>query len=168
VVLDIEIVPNAEFQTSVILGCRFLVTSNALINCKSGMMKLSFNNMSIDSNIFLVCKHNMIVLVILVGDFAYNELEFDHVNEFAIEYKSFFMDDEPKYDVFDFNMCLVDFITDVIFAYDTSTVSLDLKPLPASLKYAFLGLDESLHVIIVYDLDNDQEEKLLKLPKENE
>ena len=110
----------------------------------------------------------MIVLVMWVGDFAYNELEFDYVDEFAIAYKSSFMDDEPKYDVFDFNMCLVDFITDVIFAYDTSTVSLDLKPLPASLKYAFLGLDESLHVIIAYDLDQDQEKKLLKLAKENE
>jgi len=36
----------------VILGRPFLPTSNALINCRNGMMKLSFGNMTLDLNIF--------------------------------------------------------------------------------------------------------------------
>ena len=92
-----------------------------------------------------------------VGDFCYNELEFEHVDGFAVKYESFFMRDEPKYDVFDFDMCVMDFITDVVSTCDTSTISstisLDLKPLPDSLQYAFLGLDEFLPVIIASNLD---------------
>jgi len=75
------------------------------------------------------------------------------VDEFAIGYESFFVDDEPKYNVFDFDTCSVDFIVDVASAYDTSTISLDLKSFPNFLKYAFLGPDESLSIIIAFDLD---------------
>ena len=42
-----------------------------------------------------------------------------------------------------------------------------MKPLPDSLKYAFLRLDESLPVIISSDLDRDQEDKLISLLREN-
>jgi len=40
----------------VILGHPFLATSNALINCKNGLMKLSFGNMTLKMNIFNICK----------------------------------------------------------------------------------------------------------------
>jgi len=57
----------------------------------------------------------------------------------------FFIDDEPKYDVFDFNdIHSVDFNFDVISVCDTFAISLDLKPLLESVKYAFLGPDKSL------------------------
>jgi len=39
--------------------------------------------------------------------------------------------------------------------------ALELKPLPDSLKYAFLGPDESLSVVIASNLNRDQEEKLI-------
>jgi len=48
-----------------------------------------------------------------------------------------------------------------------SPVDLELKPLPDSLKYAFLGPDESLTDIIASDLDWDQEDKLISLLREN-
>jgi len=70
--------------------------------------------------------------------FSYDELEFDHVNEFAIEHESFLVDDDPEYDVFDFNdPCSMDFITKVVSTCDTFAAPLDIKPLPASLKYVF-------------------------------
>jgi hypothetical protein len=40
----------------VILGRPFLATSNALINCRNGLMKLSFENMTLKMNIFNICK----------------------------------------------------------------------------------------------------------------
>jgi len=40
----------------VILGRPFLATSNALINCRNGVMKLSFGNMTLEMNIFNICK----------------------------------------------------------------------------------------------------------------
>jgi len=48
-----------------------------------------------------------------------------------------------------------------------SPPSLELKPLPDSLKYAFLGPDESLPVIIASDLDRDQEDKQITLLRES-
>jgi len=45
-----------------------------------------------------------------LGNSSYDELEFEHVDEFAIKYKSFFTDGEPKYSVFDFDMCPVDLL----------------------------------------------------------
>ena len=70
------------------------------------------------------------------------------------------MDDEPKHDVFDFkNACSVDFVDDLVFACDAFAISLNLKPLPNSLKYIFLVPDESLLVIITFDLDQDHEGK---------
>ena len=54
IVLDTQPVMNYTTQIPVILGRPFLATSNALINCRSGIMKLSFGNMTADFNIFHV------------------------------------------------------------------------------------------------------------------
>jgi hypothetical protein len=40
----------------VILGRLFLATSNALMNYRNGLMKLSFGNMTLEMNIFNICK----------------------------------------------------------------------------------------------------------------
>ena len=42
-----------------------------------------------------------------------------------------------------------------------------MKPLPDSLKYAFLGPNESLPVTIASDLDRGQEDKLITLLRED-
>ena len=47
---------DPKAQIPVILGRPFLATSNALINCRNGVMKLSFGNMTIELNIFNACK----------------------------------------------------------------------------------------------------------------
>jgi hypothetical protein len=47
-----------------------------------------------------------------------------------------------------------------------SPPKLELKPLPDKLKYAFLGANETLPVIIASDLQKDQEDNLLEVLKE--
>ncbi|RVW20778.1 hypothetical protein CK203_108297 [Vitis vinifera] len=56
VVLDTD--PNAKGTNCVpiILGRPFLATSNAIINCRNGMMQLSFGNPTMELNIFYLCK----------------------------------------------------------------------------------------------------------------
>jgi len=52
----------------------------------------------------------------------------------------------------------IDCLFTVVFesvAESVFPVALELKPLPHSLKYAFLGSDESLPIIIASDLDWD-------------
>jgi hypothetical protein len=52
IVLDTAPVSNLKRQTPMILGRPFLATSNAMINCRTGSMKLTFGNMTLDLNIF--------------------------------------------------------------------------------------------------------------------
>jgi hypothetical protein len=53
IVIDIEPVPYPDKQIPVILGWPFLATDNACINCRTGVMKISFGNMKIRLNIFV-------------------------------------------------------------------------------------------------------------------
>ena len=45
--------------------------------------------------------------------------------------------------------------------FPSGETTLDLKPLPYTLKYAFLDHHSANHVIISSQLDHDQEERLL-------
>jgi hypothetical protein len=52
IVIDTEPVHDVANQIPVILGRTFLATANALINCRTGVMKISFGNMTVELNIF--------------------------------------------------------------------------------------------------------------------
>jgi hypothetical protein len=56
IVLDTKLVQNLGSQISVILGRPFLAMANALINCRIGVMKISFGNMTVELNIFHIRK----------------------------------------------------------------------------------------------------------------
>ena len=57
--LDTEpAVAGANFVT-IILGRPFLATSNAIINCRNGVMQLTFGNMTLELNIFNISKKHM-------------------------------------------------------------------------------------------------------------
>ena len=76
VILEIESVSNTKGHIPVILGRPFLATTNALINCRDRLMKLSFENMSIDLNIFnLENKKDQLVDVNLIQDEIYETID---------------------------------------------------------------------------------------------
>ena len=52
VVLDIEPMAESTHQVLIILGRPFLATTNAIINCRNGVMQLTFGNMTLELNIF--------------------------------------------------------------------------------------------------------------------
>jgi hypothetical protein len=54
--LNTEPSVNVEIQVPFILGHPFLVTANTLINCRTGVMKISFGNMTVELNIFDINK----------------------------------------------------------------------------------------------------------------
>ena len=90
----------------------------------------------------------------------------------AIEYKPFLVNDEPEYDAFEFDDLCSTIDCSLTATYESapefvSPPALELKPLPDSLKYAFLGPYESFLVIIASDLDVDQRTKLIALLREN-
>ncbi|KAL5583500.1 hypothetical protein UlMin_015942 [Ulmus minor] len=55
-VLDTIAIVNTESKISLILGRPFLATANALINCRNGLMTLSFGNMTLEVNVFRVSR----------------------------------------------------------------------------------------------------------------
>jgi len=105
----------------------------------------------------------------LVGDSIFDDA-FDDV--LITEYESFLIDDEPEYNVFEFDDlcatadCLLTTMSESVIE-SIFPVALELKPLPDSHKYAFLGPDRSLPVIIASDFYWNQDSKLISLLREN-
>ena len=61
VVLDTEPIANGPNHVPIILGRPFLATANAIINCRNGVMQLTFGNMTLELNIFhLSNKHKLV------------------------------------------------------------------------------------------------------------
>ena len=51
VVLDTEPIASEPNHVPIILGRPFLATANAIINCRNGVMQLTFGNMTLELNI---------------------------------------------------------------------------------------------------------------------
>ncbi|CAL2257708.1 unnamed protein product [Prunus armeniaca] len=165
IVLDTEPVVYSNSQIPVILGRPFLATSNAHINCRNGLMQLSFGNMTLELNIFNICKQP-----------ANNE---DDKEVYMIEtiVQNCFNSSFPSVPL---QICLVQEHNGWIPIYEElATVSdetkssreeapkCELKPLPAGLKYAFLGEDETYPVVISSKLELLHEGMLLKVLKDH-
>ena len=56
VVLDTEPIASGPNHVPIIPGRTFLATSNAIINCRNGVMQLTFGNMTLELNIFHLSK----------------------------------------------------------------------------------------------------------------
>ena len=59
VVLETEPVVVGANHVLIILGRPFLATSNSIINCRNGVMQLTFWNMNLELNIFHLSKRHM-------------------------------------------------------------------------------------------------------------
>ena len=56
VVLDTDPIVKETNYVPFVLGSSFLATSNAIISCRSGLMQLTFGNMTLELNIFYMSK----------------------------------------------------------------------------------------------------------------
>ena len=56
VVLDTDPLVKEANCVPIILGRPFLAISNAIINCRNGLMQLTFGNMKLELNIFHILK----------------------------------------------------------------------------------------------------------------
>jgi hypothetical protein len=85
IVIDTEPVHDVANQIPVILGRPFLATANALINCRTGVMKISFGNMTVEINIFNINSqpleydetHPMYFIEEITDDFGLKDLEIE-------------------------------------------------------------------------------------------
>ena len=85
VVFETTPVSNPRGQILVILGRPFLATSNALINCHSGLIKLILENMTVDLNSFNLERQtrnssDKSLKVNMIQDFPSEQLEEDQID----------------------------------------------------------------------------------------
>ncbi|XP_071727445.1 uncharacterized protein [Rutidosis leptorrhynchoides] len=183
VVMDIE-PRNRDAQPTIILERPFLATINAHINCRTGAMDISFGNQKMRINIFnslhAPCVHecyhidvineqverhasyliiNNLVEVFCLGDKDDTECEEVKSVELVIastmdsRLPSWTHKYEPLPKSIDANMK----------PSLESPPTLELKPLPSHLKYAFLGTNGTLPVIIASDLTGLKEKVLMEV-----
>ena len=58
IVLDTEPIASEPNHVPIILGRSFLATANVLINCRNRVMQLTFGNITLELNIFHLCKRH--------------------------------------------------------------------------------------------------------------
>jgi hypothetical protein len=172
IVLDIEPVQNVGVQIPVILGQPFLATANALINCRIGVMKISFGNMTVELNIFNISKRprecDEIGSACLIEEIIEEESSTKDPLETCF---APFGEDLDLDELLKQANAILEFAPLESKEEEEATVpeppKKELKPLPDNLKYKFLGPAETLPVIIASDLHAAQEEKLLDVLREH-
>ncbi|RVW21420.1 Retrovirus-related Pol polyprotein from transposon 17.6 [Vitis vinifera] len=176
VVLNTDPTIKEENYVPIILGRPFLATSNAIINCRNGVMQLTFGNMTLELNIFHICKRHLhpeeeegleevCLINTLVEEHCDKNLE-ESLNESlgvleeglpepsdVLAIMSPWKRREEIFPLFNKE--------DSQGAAMEDPPKLVLKPLPIDLKYAYLEEDEKCPVVVSSTLTSDQEDSLL-------
>lgn len=185
VVLDTAPVSYSENTIPVILGRPFLATCDANISCKSGVMKLIFGNLTMEVNIFNVFRqpygdsecefvdfigtlmHEQFVksnIVDALENFLVNSHDSSTFENAEIAEISSFLDSFQVQEVNEWTTKFEKLPPRVEPKPSSVEVpKLELKPLPADLKYAFLGLNDTFPVVISSKLNSEQEGMLLNV-----
>ena len=187
IVLKTAPVENPQGQIRVILSRPF--RSNALINCHSSLMKLTFGNMMIDLNIFNLRRQlsdpsDQSFEVDLIQRLSSEHFAEDHMDsDFGCTYQSFEKLYEEEIKLFAKMDQQVNHVSSThrepypepmneepcsrLHPSMEKPPKLDIKPLSDILMYACLGADEILPVIIAANLSKSKGEALFSVLREN-
>ncbi|XP_026378326.1 uncharacterized protein LOC113272743 [Papaver somniferum] len=191
IVLHTQPMQNPDCHIPVILGRPFPATSNAIINYRNGVLNLSFGNMNVELNVFRVSQQpmdfddnelhavNMIesliqdslpdILFVNPLQACLDNFDLDLFDSKYISEVYSLLESVPPMDIAKWQTAVEPLpLSDSESAPSlVEPPKLDLKPLPDTLKYAFLGSSDTSHVIIASCLDIEQESKLLEVLKEH-
>ena len=177
VVLDAEPVAVGANHVPIILGRPFLATSNAIINCRNGVMQLTFGNMTLELNIFHLSKRHMhseeddceeVCIIDVILEEQANEQQVQDVLTPELS-ECLGEQQEPQ--------CMslvqgywrrkIEILPLLIGNEPKEPQQLQLKPLQVELKYAFLEENGQCPVVISSLLTTSQKHNLLHLLKRN-
>ncbi|KAL6322749.1 hypothetical protein AAG906_018630 [Vitis piasezkii] len=145
VVLDTDPVVKGTNYVSIILGRPFLATSNAIINCRNGVMQLTFGNMTLELNIFHLYKKHI---------HPEEEEGLPEPSDLLATLSPWRRREEiiPLFNK-----------EETQRAANEESPKLILKPLPTELKYAYLDEDKKCPVVISSALTIHKEDCLLEV-----
>ncbi|RVW34234.1 hypothetical protein CK203_117214 [Vitis vinifera] len=152
IVLDTDPTVKEANLVPIILGRSFLATSNAIINCRNGLMQLTFGNMTLDLNIFYMSKKQ------ITPEEEEGPEELCIIDTLVEEHCNQNMQDK-------LNESLVDFEDEEEASAEKEIPKLNLKPLSVELKYTYLEENNQCPVVISSSLTSHQENCLMEVLK---
>nr|CAN66942.1 hypothetical protein VITISV_010069 [Vitis vinifera] len=161
VVLDTDLIVKETNYVPIILGRSFLATSNAIINCRNGLMQLMFGNTTLELNIFYMSKNpitpeedegpeEVCIIDTLVEEHCNQKMQ-EKLNESLGDLEEGLS--EPS-----------DLLA-TLPAIKEEPPKLNLKSLPTELKYTYLEKNKKCPVVISSSLTTPQEMCLLEVLK---
>ncbi|RVW12445.1 hypothetical protein CK203_110442 [Vitis vinifera] len=176
VVLDTDLTIKEPNYVPIILGRPFLATSNAIINYRNGVMQLTFGNMTLELNIFHLCKRHLqpeeeegleevCLINTLVEEHCDKNLEESLNESLGVLEAGLPEPSEPLAIMSPWRRR--EEILPLFNKEDSQGAATEdppkpvLKPLPVDLKYAYLEEDEKCPVVVSSKLTTDQEDSLL-------
>ncbi|RVW72758.1 Retrovirus-related Pol polyprotein from transposon opus [Vitis vinifera] len=182
VVLDTDPTVKEANSVPIILGRPFLATSNAIINCRNGLMQLTFGNMTLELNIFYMSKNQITpeeeegpeevcIIDTLVEEHCNQNMQ-DKLNESLGDLE------EGLSEPLDVLATLQSwkrregilplFNKEEGEAAEEETPKLNLKPLPVELKYTYLEENNQCPIVISSSLTSHQRSVYLKFSRGEE
>ncbi|RVW59796.1 hypothetical protein CK203_100597 [Vitis vinifera] len=162
VVLDTDPTVKEANLVPIILGRPFLATSNAIINCRNGLMQLTFGNMTLDLNIFYMSKkqitpeeeegpEELCIIDTLVEEHCNQHMQ-DKLNESLVDIEEGFSESPIGLATLQswrkIEGILPLFNEEEEAAVEKEIPKLNLKPLPVELKYTYLEENNQCPVVI--------------------
>ena len=179
IVLDTEPVVKEANLVPIILGRPFLATSNAIINCRNGLMQLTFGNMTLDLNIFYMSKKQItseeeegpeeVCIIDTLVEEHYNQNVQDKLNESFVDCEEGLSEPPNELATLQSWRRIEEILP--LFNKEEGAVAekeipkLNLKPLPVELKYTYLEENNQCSVVISSSLTSHQEKSLLRVLK---
>ena len=162
VVLDTDPTVKEANLVPIILGRPFLATSNAIINCRNGLMQLTFGNMTLDLNIFYMSKkqitpeeeegpEELCIIDTLVEEHCNQHMQ-DKLSESLEDIEEGFSESPIGLATLQ-SWRKIEGILPLFNEEDEAAVEkeipkLNLKPLPVELKYTYLEENNQCPVVI--------------------
>ena len=177
VVLDTEPIAVGPNHVPIILGRPFLATSNAIINCRNGVMQLTFGNMTLELNIFHLSKRHMhseeddyeevCIIDAILEEQANDQQVHDLLTPELSELPEVQQEPQGMSLVQGYSRRKIEILPLLTGDEPKEPQQLELKPLPVELKYALLEENEQCPVVISSLLTTAQEHNLLHLLEKN-
>ncbi|WKA06624.1 hypothetical protein VitviT2T_024517 [Vitis vinifera] len=180
VVLDTDPIVKETNYVPIILGRPFLATSNAIINCRNGLVQLTFGNMILELNIFYMSRkpitpkeeegpEEVCIIDTLVEEHCNKKMQ-EKLNESLGDLEEGLPEPSDLLAALQgwrkreeilplFNK------EEAQEAAKEETLKLNLKPLPTELKYTYLEENKKCPVVISSSLTTPQEVCLLEVLK---
>ena len=179
VVLDTDPAVKEANYMPIILRRPFLATSNAIINCRNGLMQLSFGNMTLDLNIFYMSKkqttpeeeegpEEVCIIDTLVEEHCNQKMQ-DKLNKSLADFEEGLSKSPNELATLQswrkIEEILPLFNKEEETAAEKEIPKLNLKPLPVELKYIYLEENNQCPVVISSSLTSHQEKSLRQVLK---